>query len=270
VTSPLQPATAAVRPTLRCLIEDLCRPLPPINDDLSALDVPILRKVQDIPQEVALGVAERFKHLTDRPWYKKRADNWRGTVTAEPVLDAVDAWWLGAAGPRRADSADDFYKRVERKSGYTGKGSRSIVDSSWMLPQHDDAKRYQGEMALRWRDATTATVRRLVARAIVTQEAAQAIAEEHVLSTEVKVVGGDPGLSDGEAYLLITSDGFIDPSVLAVILAAIPGLAPDDWQPEPGGAMGVMPSFGTIVYSTIIPAETVKQLVASHYDDGEA
>jgi hypothetical protein len=59
--------------------------------------------------------------------------------------------------------------------------------------------------------------------------------------------------TDGEAYLAIGAEGFFDPRILAVILTAVPGIAPDDWIPEPKGAFGLEPRLGEILYSTLIP-----------------
>jgi hypothetical protein len=50
--------------------------------------------------------------------------------------------------------------------------------------------------------------------------------------------------------------------VIAVILDAVPGIAQQDWLPEPGGAAGITPSPGQIVWSAIIPADTQARILA--------
>lgn len=66
---------------------------------------------------------------------------------------------------------------------------------------------------------------------------------------------------DGDAYIAIVAEGFIDPDFLAVILRSVPGVEASDWLAEPGGAMGIHPGFGQIVYSAIIPPEYQSKIV---------
>jgi hypothetical protein len=69
-----------------------------------------------------------------------------------------------------------------------------------------------------------------------------------------------------EAYLAITAEGFPDPRVIAVILDAVPGMGADDWLPEPGGAAGITPSAGQIIWPTIIPPDSQARMLADAVD----
>ncbi len=58
-----------------------------------------------------------------------------------------------------------------------------------------------------------------------------------------------------EAYLAICSEGIWDADLIALILSCVPGIAADDWQPEPGGVWGIEPQMGQIIWSTIVPPD---------------
>ena len=71
---------------------------------------------------------------------------------------------------------------------------------------------------------------------------------------------------DGESYLAVTADGFWDAKALAVLLDAVPSVRADEWQIEPAGVVGVTPSAGQVIYSAIIPADSLG-LVLDKVDD---
>ncbi|WP_203899446.1 hypothetical protein [Virgisporangium aliadipatigenens] len=73
---------------------------------------------------------------------------------------------------------------------------------------------------------------------------------------------------DGDAYIAVVAEGFIDPEFLAVVLNCVPGVAAADWLPEPGGVMGIEPGFGQIVHSAIISPEYQAKIVDQYGDDG--
>lgn len=62
---------------------------------------------------------------------------------------------------------------------------------------------------------------------------------------------------EGETYLAVTAEGFWDHRLLAVILDAVPGVAADDWQIEPGSVDDIPFAEGQLVYSALIGAETL-------------
>jgi hypothetical protein len=120
---------ASVRPTKRCL-DDLGLSFPSLNESLSGLSHPLLKKAQLIPEEVEAGGVERVRALTDRIWLKCKVNVYRGAVTrltpaeAESrALPSQTAWWIGAAGERKDDSRSDFYAQLGREATREGKGS---------------------------------------------------------------------------------------------------------------------------------------------------
>lgn len=49
--------------------------------------------------------------------------------------------------------------------------------------------------------------------------------------------------------------------MLAVLLNAVPGVTTDDWQIEPSQVIGITPNASQIVYSTMIPADSLSQVL---------
>jgi hypothetical protein len=66
---------------------------------------------------------------------------------------------------------------------------------------------------------------------------------------------------EGEAYLAITTEGFLDPRMLAIMLSSVPGLTDEDWLPEPGSHMEFEPQPGQITFSTMIPADVQARIL---------
>jgi hypothetical protein len=258
---------SGVRPTKRCL-EDLGISFPPINQPLHAIDHPLINKAQHLPAEASAGGAERIKALTDRVWFKVKVVNLRGAATQltpsdtaeSEILAAADAWWwLGAAGERKEDSSTDFYKSIEAEAARHRSGSES-AGSTHLLPQSIDYTRLRAESLLRVQIALQNGVRRLIYRSLKTGQIWEAEYERHTIKACVR--------AEDEAYVAIATEGFLDPRLMAVILAAVPGLTKDDWLPEPGGVMGVEPAYGQIVFSALIPPET-QTLILDEFDGEE-
>lgn len=97
---------------------------------LSESEHPLIKKAQHLPGEATVGGAERIKSLTDRTWFKCKIVNLRGAGTElgpeespqAGLLDEADAWWwLGAAGERKDDNADDFFKLIKAEAAKHGK-----------------------------------------------------------------------------------------------------------------------------------------------------
>lgn len=136
-----------VRPTLRCLTEDLGHEVGP--DDLRvalrtfardqaedpnfllpypllAASHPVLDKANMLAGESA--ERERIKTITDRYAIKVKTGDRRGALWQ----DDDGTWWLLAAGRRKDDGPGDFYRELERFS----------TDSSAIAPTDAD-RRYQ-------------------------------------------------------------------------------------------------------------------------------
>lgn len=143
------PTEKSVRPTFRCLLDDLA-----IDDDLRSgraairalperlaedpnfllpfalVDVshPILDKANLIAGDPA-AVREPIKTIADRDVVKVKTHRHRGALWRDP--DGV--WWLLAAGFRRDDGARDFYRDLERFSRDSSPIAPTEADRRYLL-----------------------------------------------------------------------------------------------------------------------------------------
>jgi hypothetical protein len=168
--------------------------------------------------------------------------------TTEPeLLEAGEAWWwIGAAGERRDGSASDFYKQLEAEATRAGKW-HGKVSSTHLLPKGVDLERLEAEIAT----AAVVSIRRvvceLIANSLKDGKWWSATLTGHEIKAAVRT-------KDGEAYLAIFAEGFPDARMIAVILSSVPSMTANDWLAEPGGAIGIEPKVGQIIYSAIISA----------------
>jgi len=232
------------------------------------VDHPIVTRAQQVPSEVAAHGAERVVSITDAVWFKVKTGHYRAAVhqldpasELRPEISAGSAWWwIGAAGVRKADSgAEDFYAQLAAECKRAGKGTGQ-VSSRQLLPTDQDLKRLRAELAAQ----TVVTIRDLVcglvARSIRDGEQWSARLERYEISVLIRA-------RQGEAYIAIVAEGFIDPDFLATILRSVPGIDAEDWMAEPGGAMGIQPGFGQIVWSAVIPPEYQSKIVDQYGDE---
>lgn len=97
----------SVRPTLRCLREDLSLAIPSARIPLDEVDHPLLRKAAE-QFAVAEAPHERISAIDDVVLFKVKTGRWRGAVyDSGPAAEVQD--WLVAAGNREEGSPDDFY-----------------------------------------------------------------------------------------------------------------------------------------------------------------
>ena len=68
-----------VRPTLRCLTDDLGLKIPPLDDPLDELDHPLLRKAHQQFAEQNSS-RERISSIDATVLFKVKAQRWRGAV----------------------------------------------------------------------------------------------------------------------------------------------------------------------------------------------
>jgi hypothetical protein len=197
--------------------------------------------MQRIPDQVAVGGGEPIRSLNDRLWLKCKTSDLRGIVTrlkpAEAAIKRIPAeaaWWGGAAGNRRDDSASDFYRQIAAEALRHGKGT-GRPDSSYLLPQSIDSERLEPEVAVLAVHATRQLVLDLVVRSFHDGRPHAAVLSNHTVTALVYAQDG------AEAYLAVTAEGFIHPKMIAIILSAIPGVSHEDWQPEPGGVADIKP-----------------------------
>jgi hypothetical protein len=260
---------ASVRPTKRCL-DDLGLSFPNVNESLSELEHPLVRRAQLVPEEAEAGGAERLRSLTDRIWFKCKTTVYRGAVTRLTTSELQDrglppeaAWWIGAAGDRRGDSRSDFYRQLEREVTRSGRGTGGVC-SVHLLPQEIDCERFVAEASLQAVQAIRNIVLELIVKSLHDGRMYAAELRAHRIAAMVRAADGS------EAYLAISAEGFVHPDLIAIILDAVPGIKRDDWQAEPGGVAGITPRYGQLIWSTIIPPEVQDDILERFDESGRS
>ncbi len=249
--------SAGVRPTRRCLA-DLDVSLPDLGTPLDKLSDAVITAAQAVPEVREAGGAERVLSLTDRVWFKVKSSDRRAVVTElrqtelpDGLPDQIGRWWIGAAGRRQADSAQrDFYASIQRECT-TGK----TVSTAGLLPTKWDWDRLGGEQAIAWRREMKRIVIQLIAMSLTTGHVAIAEFRDHRIKALVRAENGH------EAYLAIVAEGVPDPKMFALLLDCVPGVAPEDWQPEPSPLAELEPAPGEIIWSTLFPPEISHQIL---------
>ena len=252
-----------VRPAKRC-VGDLAAELPDLGVRLEELDDPVIVSAQIVPEQRDAGGVERVVALTDRVWFKVKTSDRRAVVTEVRGTDLPDwvrpsrgAWWIGAAGRRQADSAQrDFYATLQRECT-TGK----TVSSDHLLPAEWDWNRLAAEQAVAWRREMKSMVIRLVAMSLKSGQLAVAEFRSHRIKALVRAENGH------EAYLAIIAEGVPDPQMFALLLDCVPGVASEDWQPEPSPLAEMNPGSGEIIWSTLFPSEIASEILDLDVDD---
>ena len=64
-----------------------------------------------------------------------------------------------------------------------------------------------------------------------------------------------------DAYLAIIAEGVPDPQMFALLLDGVPGVAPEDRQPEPSPIAEMEPATGEIIWSTPFPSEIANAIL---------
>ncbi len=244
-----------VRPTKRAL-NDLGMSFPPLTHELEQVKHPLVQHAQRVPEEVDAGGAERIRELDDRVWFKTKVGASRGAVgrALTPTEFTADrdnglparAWWLVAAGKRQADTASsDFYSQIAAECRRAGIG-KGRTSSEGLLPAEPDYRRWAAERAALVVEAIKRVVREAIARSAQTANLCVAEASAHRIGALVQS-------REGETYLAVTAEGYVDHKVLAIILSSVPGVCNDDWMAEPGPVLGIEPNDGQFVFSTMLP-----------------
>lgn len=250
-----------VRPTKRCL-SDLALATPDISVWLDELDDPIISAAQAVPEQRDAGGVERVLSLTDRIWFKVKTGDQRAVASElrdEDVPGAlppgIGRWWIGAAGKRQNDSPQrDFYALIKRECT-TGK----TVSTDRLLPQEWDWKRLTVEQAYAWRREMKRLVLHLVAESLRSGKVMVAEFKDHRVKALVRAENGHEG------YLAIFAEGIQNPEMYALLLDCVPGVSPDDWQPEPSDVADMTPAPGEVIWSTLLPpgvASAIMELTA--------
>lgn len=246
------------------MLGELGLAFPELDVPLAKTDHPLVRKAQGLPDEVGAGGAERVLSITDRVWFKVKTGDHRGAAGDLPSPDdsAVPdrGWWLAAAGHRQADTpARDFYARLTAECEREGKGTGRI-SSDGLLPRAIDYRRWTAELGALATVAIQGLVRQAIAKSAHDGKYWTVTVQRHVIGAIVRRV-------DGESYLAITSEGFYDQKLVAMLLGSVPGVPASDWIAEPGPILGIDPDRGQIIFSTMIPPTSLAALLEADDSD---
>lgn len=102
---------------------------------------------------------------------------------------------------------------------------------------------------------------RLVAASLKSGRAMTAEFRTHRITALVRAENGHEG------YLAIVAEGVPDPEMFALLLDCVPGVASDDWQPEPSKVAGMEPGSGQVIWSTLFAPEVARQVLELAEDD---
>lgn len=221
-----------VRPTLRCLRDDLCLPIPTAKTPLDQVDHPLLRKAGE--QFAAADTPhERIRAIDDIVLFKAKVGRWRGAVlTGEPDAEVRD--WLVAAGTREDGSGDDFYAALHAQTRtarqrYNAEHDKPLITDTYsghLLPGRDDFDRYLLEAGTRLALRLNAELQDLVRGSLRDGHEHAADFSEFRLGVVVRADDGH------ETYVAIRITGSVPANLTAMILSRVPGCALDAWFPE--------------------------------------
>lgn len=257
-----------VRPTKRCL-DDL-RVSPPTADvPLSLVEADPVPEAQAHPERFEAGGVERIQVLKDRVWFKMKTSRWRGAVVrltdddllaeaevqGQLAIAAPDRWWLGAAGTREDGSRRDFYEAIASASQCEKTPEkRDGVSTDDLLPQPWDRKRLLLERTYQQRKIYEEVMLVAAAKSLRCGKAVMADFSAYSMGVLIRADSGDQ-------FVAFIAKNVLDVRVLAAMLDAFPGIDNDDWAPEPGGAFGLDPGPGEVVYSTVLPAAVADSIL---------
>ncbi len=257
-----------VRPTLRCLLDDLALDVDPgemrtalrsVAEDMatdptyllpfSLLDVghPVLDKANLIATDEA-APRERIVVITDRHVIKVKTGDRRGALWK----DEDGTWWLLAAGRRKDDGSGDFYRDL----------ARFATDSSPIAPTDADRRYKRLEDAYAAECAAERAVHAVVLGAVLLASRAPTTPVEIDVfgaTVAITVISDEPGFAVLEVGW--TFDRFDEQDRFPEdILAMVPGRENlDAWDYLPG-----RPDGGSLpTWFTYVPDEWVEHMATS-------
>jgi len=217
-----------VRPTLRCLREDLALPVPRVDTPLDEIAHPLLGKATErfaddqTPQE-------RISAIDDQVLFKVKIQRWRGAVWVDAGLR-----WLVAAGQREEGSPEDFYTALAAR-GHSARARHnaehspplsSTTYSEYLLPGREDDLRWRAEAAARTERRLGMTVHDLVRQSLLD-------GHEHAVMLDGAALGVQVLADQGhETYAAIRIIGSVPRRLVATILSLVPGCQSDAWMSD--------------------------------------
>lgn len=217
-----------VRPTLRCLRDDLALPIPHVDTPLSEISHPVLAKAAE---RFADGQTpqERITAIDDRVLFKVKVQRWRGAVWVDGSLA-----WLVAAGQREEGSPDDFYASLTdlgkaARARYNAGHSPALTTTTYsaeLLPGHDDELRWRAEAAVRTERRLRTAVHDLLRQSLLDGHEHAAMLDGAALGIQVLANEGH------ETYVAIRIIGSVPRGLIATIISLVPGCQLDAWMSD--------------------------------------
>lgn len=223
-------AAEPVRPTLRCLREDLALAIPPVSRPLDEVDHPLIRRAAERFADPGTP-HERIRAIDDQVLFKVKAQRWRGAVWVD--LDR-DLSWLVAGGQREDGSPDDFYAALETgataaRARYNDEHTPPLTTATYvghLLPGREDDLRYRAEEAARIERRLRPIVHDLIRQSLLD-------GREHAVMLDGAALGIHVLADQGhETYVAIRIIGSVPKRLAATIVSLVPGCEPDTWMSD--------------------------------------
>lgn len=258
-----------VRPTKKVL-DDLGCQVPTIDKSLSSIDVDPLRSAQSFPDRYEANSLRRIVSLKDRVWFKLKTARWRGAVVRltdaelscqadpnddEPCMTDQHRWWVGAVGSREDGSRTDFYSQLEAETSCTASPTKKDgVNTDQLLPRAWDRRRLKAEISYAEVHAYEQIMLEAAARSLRSGKIVTASFAHFSMGVVIRA-------DSGQQFVAFIAQNVFDPKRLAVMMSALPGVAPDDWAPEPGGIADLNPRSGEIIWSAVLTTDAADQIL---------
>jgi hypothetical protein len=217
-----------VRPTLRCLREDLGQAVPRADTPLDEIEHPLLVKAAE--QFADRTSHERIAAIDDRILFKVKVQRWRGAVW----IDGEGGPWLVAAGQREDGSPEDFYASLAArakaaKSKYNAANSPPLATGTYtgdLMPGREDDLRWRAESAVRDERRLRVIVRSLLRQSLLDGQEHAAMLDGAAIGIQVLA---DQGYS---TYVAVRIIGSVPRRLVATILSLVPGCQLDAWMSD--------------------------------------
>jgi hypothetical protein len=257
-----------VRPTKACL-DDLGIKPPSADIRLHEIEDPPLPAAQSLPDAFEAGGVKRIISLKDRVWFKLKTGRWRGAVLrmtdhdlatesdhwANLALDARGRWWLARVGIREDGNRRDFYEQITADSSCSRTPAKSDgVDTDHLLPTAWDRKRLALENAWAQRHVYEQVMLEAAAKSLRSGKVVVATFSTFTMGVVIRA-------DKRNQCVAFIAENVFDPTTLAVMMDAFPGISANDWAPEPNDAFGITPKPGQIIYSTPLPTEVADEIL---------
>lgn len=252
--------TNPIRPTLRCLRDDLAFSVVPLPDvPLHKLSHPLIERAQ---QQADDAPTEKIASIDDTVLLKCKpgGSRWRGAVWAE---QGQGVGWLVAAGLRTQGDRSDFYQKLcedcQRKRAALNRAGTELAPgkrtySKHLLPDADDRLRLDLEQKYQLLQEARERVPNLVKEA---RDDAGTPVRGQVFGTQVEALVYRSVGSYDELYLGLRVVGSAPDGVYAVVLQlAVPEALAEDWEPIEAPHRDGEP--GEIFYFTLLEVPNLR------------